>query len=133
MQSLKKNWVLAQKMTWEIWWFLLRGVASLKIYTLVYCFIESILCLTQKKYRGPMSHNFEQWCKIWRGTDFCFEKWHEEFGEFWPNTWESQNLHFNGLLLAKVYNIWAKRLQWSYASLYWRSMQILKEKWLVVS
>ena len=25
----------------------------------------------------------------------CFEKWHEEFGDFWPNTRESQNLHFN--------------------------------------
>ena len=25
----------------------------------------------------------------------CFEKWHEEFGDFWPNTRESQNFHFN--------------------------------------
>ena len=52
-----------------------------------------------------MCHNTEEWCKIWRETDLCFEKWHEEFDEFWPNTQKSQNLHFNGLLLTKVYNV----------------------------
>ena len=49
-----------------------------------------------------MYHNTEEWCKIWGGTDMWFEKWHEKFGEFWLNTWKSQNFHFNGLLLAKV-------------------------------
>ena len=33
------------------------------------------------------------WDNIWR---------------FWPNTRKSQNLHFNELLLTKVYNAWAK-------------------------
>ena len=42
-------------------------------------------------------HNTEGRCKIWGGTDLCFEKWHEEFGEFLLNTWKSQNLHFKGL------------------------------------
>ena len=55
-----------------------------------------------------MCHNAEEWCKIWRGTDLCFEKLHEEFSEFWPNTEKSQNFHFIGLLLTKVYNVWAK-------------------------
>ena len=77
-----------------------------------------------------MCHNTDEWCKVWRGTDFYFEKWLEEFGEFWHNT---QNLHFNGLLLTKVYNIWAKKVQSSYASLYWKLMQTLKEKWFAVS
>ena len=45
-----------------------------------------------------MRHNTEEWCKIWWGTDLCFEKWHEEFGEFWPNSRKSQHLHFHGLL-----------------------------------
>ena len=39
-----------------------------------------------KKYGGVMHHNTEEWCKIWRRTYLPFEKWHEEFGEFWPNT-----------------------------------------------
>ena len=29
-----------------------------------------------------MYHSTEEWCNIWEGTDLCFEKWHEEFGEF---------------------------------------------------
>ena len=24
----------------------------------------------------------EDWCKIWRNTDLCFQKWHGEFGKF---------------------------------------------------
>ena len=34
------------------------------------------------KYSGVMSHNIEEWWKIWRKTDFLFKKW-QEFGEFW--------------------------------------------------
>ena len=30
-----------------------------------------------------MSHDIEEWCKIWRKTDLLFQKWHQ-FGEFWP-------------------------------------------------
>ena len=29
-----------------------------------------------------MSHDTEEWCKIWRKTDLLFQKW-QEFGEFW--------------------------------------------------
>ena len=29
-----------------------------------------------------MSHDTEDWCKIWRKTDLLFQKW-QEFGEFW--------------------------------------------------
>ena len=52
----------------------------------------------KRKYRGVICHNTEEW-------------WHEEIGEFWPNAGKSQNLHFNGLLLTKVYNIWAKKAE----------------------
>ena len=31
-----------------------------------------------------MSHDTEEWCKIWRKTDLWFGKWHEEFGKFSP-------------------------------------------------
>ena len=24
----------------------------------------------------------EDWCKIWRKTDLCLQKWHEKFGKF---------------------------------------------------
>ena len=43
-----------------------------------------------------------------------------------------KNLHFNGLLVTKVYNVWAKTVQRSYLSWHWRVMQNLKKNWLVV-
>ena len=30
-----------------------------------------------------MSHDPEDWCKIWRKADLLFQKW-QEFGEIWP-------------------------------------------------
>ena len=46
-----------------------------------------------------------------RKNYLCFEKWHEEFDKFCPNTRKSQNLHFNELLLIKVYNACVKNIE----------------------
>ena len=43
-----------------------------------------------------------------------------------------KNLHFNRLLLTKVYNVWAKKLQRSYFWWHWRLTQNLKGNWLVL-
>ena len=43
-----------------------------------------------------------------------------------------KNFHFNGLLLSKVYIVWAKKVQRSYLSWHWRVMQNLKKNWLAV-
>ena len=43
-----------------------------------------------------------------------------------------KHLHFNGILLTKVYNIWANKVQWSYISWHYKVMQNLKKNWLVV-
>ena len=43
-----------------------------------------------------------------------------------------ENLHFNGLLLTIVYNVWAKKVQRSYVWFQWRLVQNLKENWLVL-
>ena len=40
MKSLQKNWLLAPKMTWGIWWNLMWAVASLEICTLMCCFCQ---------------------------------------------------------------------------------------------
>ena len=39
---------------------------------------------------------------------------------------------FNWLLVTKVYNVWATKVQKSYLSWHWRVMQVLKKNWLVV-
>ena len=56
-----------------------------------------------------MCHDNEEWYKIWRGIDLIVQNWHEEFDKFWPEHSKiSKNLHFNGFLLNKIYNGWAK-------------------------
>ena len=55
---------------------------------------------------------------------------------WWILSWaleNLENLHFNGLLLTIVYNVWAKKVQRSYIWLHWRLRQKLKENWLVFS
>ena len=39
----------------------------------------------------------------------CGFKWHEEFGEFFPNHSKLQKFHFDGVFLFKVYEVWAKK------------------------
>ena len=62
-----------------------------------------------EKYRGVMLLDTEKWCKVWRKTDFWFQKWHERFGEFSPNYSKVQKLHLSGQFLSKVYEVWAKK------------------------
>ena len=42
-----------------------------------------------------------------------------------------KNVHFNGLLLSKVYVVWAEYVHRSYLSWHWRVMQNLKKNWSV--
>ena len=67
------------------------------------------ITIEPKKYRGVMCHNTEEWCKIWKVTELYFKKWHEKFSEFWPNTWKSENLHFDAHLLSIPYKFTAKK------------------------
>ena len=88
MQSLKKNWLLVPKIA-GIWWILIRAVANLKICILTCYFYWKYVMLESKKWKEVRCHSTEEWYKIWRGTDLCFEKWHEEFGELHRNTQKS--------------------------------------------
>ena len=47
--------------------------------------------------------------KFKRKTDFWFQIWHEEFGEFSPNHSKVWKFHFDGLFLSEVYKVWAKK------------------------
>ena len=93
---------------------------------------EKYIKFEPKKYRGVMCHNTEEWYKIWRETDLCFEKWDEEFDEFWLSTPKSQNLHFNGVLLTKVFNVWAKKYREAMPHYTEDRCKLRKKKWFVV-
>ena len=61
-----------------------------------------------KKYRGVLFDGTEYWCNIWRKTDLCFQKWHEEFSKFSPeHVRKSKNWDFDEILLSKVEIVWA--------------------------
>ena len=55
---------------------------------------DGILLSKKKKYelkihRGVISHDNEEWCKIWRGIDF-FKNDMRNLTNFDPSTWKSQ-------------------------------------------
>ena len=72
-------------------------------------FVESIYIKFQlKRYRRVMSHDTEEWCKIWRKTDLLFQKW-QEFSEFWP---EHSKFLKVCTLTEKCCNVWRKTDLW---------------------
>ena len=60
------------------------------ICTLIGSFSWKYIKFKLKRYR-IMSHDTEEWCKIWRKTNFLFQNW-QEFGEFDPSTKKSKKL-----------------------------------------
>ena len=59
-----------------------------------------------------------------KGTTFHFKIDIRNLTNFELSTQKSQNVHFNGLLLSKVYITWAKKVQRSYLSWHWRVMMM---------
>ena len=49
--------------------------------------------ISAKMYRRVMSHDNEEWYKIWRKTNLLFQKW-QEFGEFWSEHSKESKLYF---------------------------------------
>ena len=47
--------------------------------TLIGTFGAKYITFDLKKYRGIIFHDTEESRKIWRKTDLCFQKWHEEY------------------------------------------------------
>ena len=131
MQNLKKNWPAAWKMTWAIWQIFTRALESVKIGTLMGWdpFVQSRKCMSLKR-------SYASW--QWRMIQKLKRNWLAVLKLTWGTsqslTWalKSRNLWFNLLLVTKVYIAWAAKVAWSYLSWYWRVMDILRKKWLVV-
>ena len=131
--NFKKNWFVVWKIKWGIWQIFIRALKSLKIGTFMGFFCPKLKMYELKIYRGVMCHDQEEWCKSWRGIDLSVQNWHEEFDKFWSEHSKIlKTLHFNGLFLIKVYNIWAKKVQRNYVWWHWILMQNLKENWRVL-
>ena len=70
-----------------------------KICTLMGCFWPKCIMFEFRKYRGVMFDSSQGWYKIWKKTDLCFQKWHEEFGKFSPEHLKVSKL---GLWIAQL-------------------------------
>ena len=81
--NLKRNWLVISKLTSGIWRILTRALENLKN-LLFSCWLlwPKYVMFELKKHRGVTFDGTVDWCRTWRKTDLCFQKWHEEFGKF---------------------------------------------------
>ena len=88
--------------------------------------------LKQVYYTGVILHEIEKGYKICSKIDLLFQNRHKEFHEIWHERSKvSKKFHFNGLLLSKVYIVWAKKVR--RISLNWRWIKNLERNGLGVS
>ena len=130
MQRLKKNWLPVPKMTWRIPWMLMRAVQIWKFELWCATFVESILCLSQKRE--------EELCVIitLKG-DIIFKETLtgglkndiRNLVNFHASSHKSENLHFDGLVLSKAYKVLDEKAQKSYVSRHWKVMKIKANSW----
>ena len=50
-----------------------------------------------RKYRRVISHETEEWWKVYRKNNFWFQIWHEELDEFLPNQSKVWKFYFEEL------------------------------------
>ena len=84
MKNLKRNWLVI--LNWheifdEFW---PEHSKISKLCTLLCWLWPRYIMFEFKKYRGVIFDGTEDWCKIWRKTDLCFQKSYEQFGKFSP-------------------------------------------------
>ena len=107
------------------------------IFTLIISFWAKYIFFGIKKYRGVIFHEAKEGYKIWRLIDLLFQNWQRIWQILTGALEILKNIHFNGLILSKVYIVWAKKVQRSY--LYgieewceiWRKTDFLLGKWHV--
>ena len=101
-----KNWVFS--------WVLLSKVKNVWVWNLQGCYVS--------------------W--EWREMQNLKKNWLVNSKLIWVTWWilsraleNLKSLHFNGLLLTIVYNVWSKKVKKSYFWLHWRWMYKLKANW----
>ena len=103
-----------------------------KIVTLMSSPWAKYILFELKKYRGNISHDTEEWYKLW-GIWLVVSRLIWWIWRILTQTLGSlKNLHFNELFLIKVFKVSAKILQRSYLSRHWKVIQNSRRNWLVV-
>ena len=107
MQNLKENWLVAWKMTKETWLIFMRAVECLKICALIGCLCPKH---TKWKYERVMSHDTEEWFKVWRKKMVGSKNDMRNLVNFNAYNGKPENMHFDVLLLPIAYKISAKKV-----------------------
>ena len=82
IQNLERNRLVVSKLAKGTWQILTWALESLKNFHFNGFLLHILFEL--KKYRGVISQDIAEWCRIWRKTDLLLRKWHEEFGKYSP-------------------------------------------------
>ena len=114
--KVKKKWLVASKLTQGIWLIFIRAVASLKFCTLMCSFCPYHIKFWMKKYRRFMSHDTEEWCKVWRTLTLGSKNDITNLVNFNESSGKSENLLSDVPLPLKAYSIWDKIVQGSFVS-----------------
>ena len=96
MQNLKKNQFVVSKLT-RIWWILIQALKSIKNLHFDWSLSCTLKC--HVKFEEKLTYGFKD---------------DKNLANFRKNTWKCYNWDFDGILLSKVENAWAKKLQSSY-------------------
>ena len=105
-----------------------------KIFTLMGSLWAKYILFELKKYRGVILHETKRDTKIGEVSTHHFKIGIRNLIKFDPSTQKSKKkIHFNELLLSKVYIAWAKKVQRSNPSWNWRGIQKLERYRLIIS
>ena len=131
-QNLKENRLVAWKMTWGIWLAFIWAVESLKVCTLVGSLCPKHPNFLSKKYKRVIFITLKSDAKFEEKLSLSFKSDMRNLGNFNASSSKSKNLHFNVMVSSKVCYLWAKKVQMTYMSQNWRTMQNLTTNWLVL-
>ena len=120
--------------SWNFMWFLqkkpikvqISGDISPNLY-----FDRLLLLKVYKVSAKKVQRSFVSW--HWRVVQNLKKNRFVVWQIFTRTTWRCQNWGFDGILLSKVENAWAKNLQRSYVEWHGKMSKNMKRNWLVVS
>ena len=132
MQNLERNWLVISKLRegiWQIWAWALKSLKNFQFNGLV---SSKVYIWAKKVQRSYLLWNWKGIQNLER-NQLAVLKLAEEIWQI--STWILKSLkyfHFNGLILGKVYIVWAAEVQRSYLHDTEEICKCLKNNWLVV-
>ena len=114
----------------QSWWNFTWAVESLKFCTLMGSFCPNHVQFQLKKYRRVISHDTEQWCKIWIKLDLAVSKLAWGIGRTFTKALKNLKICTLMRSFCPKRNVSARKFQRNYVSWHWKVTQDLSENWL---